>query len=111
MINSADTAESRSIDSLPSNNNQLETNGDSKPDDEVNEEKTTVSIDPVTGEFQQQLDDLGISKEMADMLEISPEDLLDIPESISDIDKQLYQKYGLSDDEINFIETHVKEMA
>ena len=29
--------------------------------------------------------------------------------SISDIDKQLYQKYGLSDDEINFIETHVKE--
>ena len=38
MINSADTAESRFIDSLPSNNNQLETNGDSKPDDEVNEE-------------------------------------------------------------------------
>ena len=34
---------------------------------------------------------------------------IDWNKSISDIDKQLYQKYGLSDDEINFIETHVKE--
>lgn len=34
---------------------------------------------------------------------------IDWSKSISDIDKQLYQKYGLSDDEINFIETHVKE--
>lgn len=31
-------------------------------------------------------------------------------QSISDIDKQLYKKYGLSEEEINFIETHVKEM-
>ena len=30
--------------------------------------------------------------------------------SISDIDKQLYRKYGLSHEEIEFIETHVKEM-
>lgn len=30
--------------------------------------------------------------------------------SIANIDKQLYKKYGLSDEEINFIETHVKEM-
>lgn len=30
--------------------------------------------------------------------------------SISDIDKQLYSKYGLSHEEIEFIETHVKEM-
>lgn len=35
---------------------------------------------------------------------------IDWSQSISDIDKQLYQKYNLSDDEINFIETHVKEM-
>lgn len=35
---------------------------------------------------------------------------IDWNKSISDIDKQLYKKYGLSDDEINFIETHVKEM-
>lgn len=30
---------------------------------------------------------------------------------VRDIDKQLYNKYGLSNDEISFIETHVKEMA
>ena len=30
---------------------------------------------------------------------------------ISEIDKQLYKKYGLDDAEINFIETHVKAMA
>lgn len=29
---------------------------------------------------------------------------------IKDIDKQLYKKYGLSNKEIEFIETHVKEM-
>ena len=31
--------------------------------------------------------------------------------SIADIDQQLYRKYGLSDEEIEFIETHVKEMV
>ena len=35
---------------------------------------------------------------------------IDWNQSIADIDKQLYQKYGLSDGEINFIETNVKEM-
>lgn len=35
---------------------------------------------------------------------------VDWSKSISDIDKQLYKKYGLSDHEISFIETHVKEM-
>lgn len=30
--------------------------------------------------------------------------------SIANIDKQLYKKYRFSDEEINFIETHVKEM-
>ena len=30
--------------------------------------------------------------------------------SISEIDQQLYEKYGLSDEEIEFIESHVKEM-
>jgi hypothetical protein len=33
------------------------------------------------------------------------------PKSVHDIDLQLYRKYGLDEDEINFIETHVKEMA
>jgi hypothetical protein len=31
--------------------------------------------------------------------------------SVKVIDQQLYKKYGLSDEEIDFIETHVKEMA
>lgn len=31
--------------------------------------------------------------------------------SIANIDKQLYKKYGLSQEEVDFIETHVKEMA
>lgn len=35
---------------------------------------------------------------------------IDWTQSVPDIDQQLYKKYGLSDDEINFIETHVKEM-
>ena len=30
--------------------------------------------------------------------------------SIANIDKQLYKKYGLSEEEISFIENNVKEM-
>lgn len=36
---------------------------------------------------------------------------IDWSQSIADIDKQLYEKYGLSEDEIAFIESHVKEMS
>lgn len=36
---------------------------------------------------------------------------IDWSKSISDIDRQLYRKYGLDEKEIHFIETHVKEMA
>lgn len=35
---------------------------------------------------------------------------IDWSKSISEIDQQLYEKYGLNEAEINFIETHVKEM-
>lgn len=35
---------------------------------------------------------------------------IDWNKPIPEIDKQLYKKYGLSQDEIEFIETHVKEM-
>ena len=35
---------------------------------------------------------------------------IDWSKPISDIDQQLYRKYGLSEDEIAFIESHVKEM-
>ena len=36
---------------------------------------------------------------------------IDWSKSVAEIDKQLYKKYNLSDEEINFIETKVKEMA
>ena len=35
---------------------------------------------------------------------------IDWSKSIPEIDQQLYKKYGLSPEEIEFIETHVKEM-
>lgn len=35
---------------------------------------------------------------------------IDWLQSVAEIDLQLYNKYGLSDEEISFIETHVKEM-
>lgn len=36
---------------------------------------------------------------------------IDWSKSVADIDRQLYKKYGLTPEEIDFIETHVKEMA
>ena len=36
---------------------------------------------------------------------------IDWSQSVAGIDRQLYQKYGLDEAEIQFIETHVKEMA
>lgn len=36
---------------------------------------------------------------------------IDWSQSIAQIDQQLYRKYGLTDEEIDFIETHVKEMT
>ncbi len=36
---------------------------------------------------------------------------IDWSKSVHEIDLQLYKKYGLSDEEITFIETNVKEMA
>lgn len=35
---------------------------------------------------------------------------IDWSKSIAEIDRQLYAKYGLDENEINFIETKVKEM-
>jgi type II restriction enzyme len=36
---------------------------------------------------------------------------IDWSKSISEIDQQLYAKYGLDESEIAFIESHVKEMS
>ena len=35
---------------------------------------------------------------------------IDWSKSVHEIDEQLYQKYGLSENEVGFIETNVKEM-
>lgn len=42
--------------------------------------------------------------------DFTPDSDIDWSKSIAEIDQQLYKKYGLTPDEINFIETHVKEM-
>ncbi len=43
--------------------------------------------------------------------DFSPASDIDWSKSIPQIDQQLYHKYGLTDEEIAFIETHVKEMT
>ena len=43
--------------------------------------------------------------------DFTPNSDIDWSQSIADIDRQLYAKYGLDEKEIEFIETHVKEMA
>ena len=42
--------------------------------------------------------------------DFTPDSDIDWSVSVAEIDQQLYRKYGLSDDEITFIETKVKEM-
>ncbi len=43
--------------------------------------------------------------------DFTPSSDIDWSKPIHEIDLQLYRKYGLSEDEIEFIESHVKEMA
>ena len=43
--------------------------------------------------------------------DFTPASDIDWSKSIAEIDQQLYAKYGLDKDEIEFIETHVKEMS
>lgn len=42
--------------------------------------------------------------------DFTPASDIDWSQSVADIDRQLYAKYGLDDEEIEFIESHVKEM-
>lgn len=42
--------------------------------------------------------------------DFTPNSDIDWSQSVADIDRQLYAKYGLDDEEIQFIESHVKEM-
>lgn len=43
--------------------------------------------------------------------DFTPNSDIDWSQSVAEIDRQLYAKYGLNEKEIEFIETHVKEMA
>lgn len=43
--------------------------------------------------------------------DFTPDSDIDWSKSIPEIDQQLYAKYGLSQEEIDFIESHVKEMS
>ena len=43
--------------------------------------------------------------------DFTPDSDIDWSKSIQEIDQQLYKKYGLNEREIQFIESHVKEMA
>lgn len=43
--------------------------------------------------------------------DFTPASDIDWSRSIPEIDQQLYKKYGLDEKEIQFIESHVKEMA
>lgn len=42
--------------------------------------------------------------------DFTPNSDIDWSQSVADIDRQLYAKYGLDTEEIEFIESHVKEM-
>ena len=48
---------------------------------------------------------------MIPLQDFTPSSDIDWSKSVHEIDLQLYRKYGLDEDEINFIETHVKEMT
>ena len=48
---------------------------------------------------------------MIPLQDFTPNSDIDWSQSIADTDRQLYAKYGLDEQEIEFIETHVKEMA
>lgn len=43
--------------------------------------------------------------------DFTPASDIDWSKSVAEIDRQLYAKYGLDEKEIEFIETHVKEMV
>ncbi len=43
--------------------------------------------------------------------DFTPSSDIDWSQSIPDLDRQLYAKYGLDENEIAFIESHVKEMV
>ena len=60
--------------------------------------KTTQHLTPVVWKY-------------VPLQDFTPNSDIDWSKSVHEIDLQLYRKYGLDDKEIDFIESHVKEMA
>ena len=48
---------------------------------------------------------------MIPIQDFTPASDIDWSKSVAEIDRQLYAKYGLDEKEVEFIETHVKEMV
>lgn len=84
----------------------------------INEEEAISAKKYISSKFARTM--LGILKITQDnppekwiyvpLQDFTSESDIDWSQSISDIDAQLYRKYGLDDKEIEFIESHVKEM-
>lgn len=100
----SETEEQKFYDSLPSNNGQMEVKDEDLGEPEFG--TASVDIDPVTGQYRQIAEQTGLTEDMVKMLEITPEDLVNIPESIYDIevDKDILIKNieanGIKDDEL-----------
>ena len=101
------TPENELIDSLPSNNGVLE-NKDN--DMEPITEEATVEINPATGSYKQLAEKANISEETARLLDLKPEDIYDMPESINDVEvnteflkKAILETGSIKEDETELI--------
>ena len=56
-------------------------------------------------------DNTAVKWRFVPLQDFTPASDIDWSKSIPEIDLQLYKKYGLDEKEIQFIESHVKEMA
>lgn len=83
------------------------------------EEEASNAIKYIKGKFSRAM--LGVKKVTQDnpratwsyvpLQDFTSNSDIDWSKSVAEIDQQLYKKYDLSAEEIEFIETHVKEMA
>ena len=103
------TEDNKVIDEMPSNNGVLE----AEPELEPETAEAKVEIDPVNGSYKQLAEELGISEEGARLLDIKPEDIFDIPESINDIDidPDIIKKNILEDKTLHFDKSDEKLVA
>ena len=104
-----DTEEIKEVLDLPSNNGVLENDGNGEiPEGESESEEVKTTIDPNTGIFNSSEnndseEEKKLDEEMANLLDVSVEDLYSNPETLGDIDfnedivKKRLESYGLKD--------------